>query len=75
MTYSAGENETEIDFVLVEKGNRTYLIDVKVIPGELQQKLEVTDLVKRKVLKKETIERRKIWKLKEDNTGQDLKEE
>ena len=36
VTYSAGGNELEIDFVLVGKGNRKYLRDVKVIPGELQ---------------------------------------
>ena len=29
VTYSAGENGTEIDFVLVGKGNRKYLRDVK----------------------------------------------
>ena len=71
VTYSAGENETEIDFVLVGKGNRKFLRDVKVIPGELQHRLVVTDLVKKKVKKvvrKETIERRKVWKLKEDDT-------
>ena len=49
--YSAGENRTEIDFVLVGKGNRKYLRDVKVIPGELQHRLVVTDLVKKKVKK------------------------
>ena len=68
MTYSAGENETEIDFVLVGKGNRKYLRDVKVIPGELQHRLVVTDLVKKKVARKKAIERRKVWKLKEDDT-------
>ncbi|XP_068692885.1 uncharacterized protein [Montipora foliosa] len=36
VTYSAGENETEIDFVLVGKGNRKFLRDVKVIPGVLK---------------------------------------
>ena len=39
VTYSAGENESEIDFVLVGKGNRKYLRDVKVIPGELQHRI------------------------------------
>ena len=60
-----------MDFVLVGKGNRKYLRDVKVIPGELQHRLVVTDLVKKKVKKvvrKEAIERRKVWKLKEDDT-------
>ena len=71
VTYSAGENETEIDFVLVGKGNRKYLRDVKVIPGELQHRLVVTDLVKKrvkKVMRKKAIERRKVWKLKEDDS-------
>ena len=61
--YCAGENESEIDFVLVGK----YLRDVKVIRGELQRRLVVVDLVKKKVKKvvrKEAIERRKVWKLK-----------
>ena len=49
VTYSAVENETEIDFVLVGKGNRKFLRDVKVIPGELQHRLVVTNLVKKKV--------------------------
>ena len=59
MTYCTGENEMKIDFALVGKGNRKYLRDVKV----------VTDLVKKvkNVVRKEAIERRKIWKLKEDD--------
>ena len=60
------------------KGSRKYLRDVKVIPGELQHRLVLVDLVKRKVRKvvrKEAFERRKVWKLKEDDTRQDLKKE
>ena len=71
MTYSAGGRGTEIDFVLVGKESRKYLRDVKVIPSELQHRLVVTDLVKKKVKKvvrKKAIERRKVWKLKEDDT-------
>ena len=71
VTYSAGKNKTEIDILLVGKGNRKYLRDVKVIPGELQHRLVVTDLVKKrmkKVVRKKAIERRKVWKLKEDDT-------
>jgi len=70
VTYRAGENESEIDFVLVGKGNRKYLRDVKVIPGELHDRLVVVDLVNKKVknvVRKEAIERRKVWKLKEDD--------
>ena len=65
--YSRGKNGTEIDFVLVGKGNRKYLRDVKVVPGELQHRLVVMDLVKKKMVRKEAIEW-KVWKLKEDNT-------
>ena len=72
--YCAGENESEIDFVLVGKGNRKYLRDVKVIPGELQHRLVVMDLVKKKVVRKEPFERRKVWKLKEDDTRARFKE-
>ena len=53
------------------KGNRKYLRDVKVIPGKLQHRCVVVDLVKKKVKKvvrKEEFERRKVWKLKEDDT-------
>ena len=52
----------------MEKGNRKYLRDAKVIPGELQHRLVVTDLVKKKVVRKRAIERRKVWKVKEDDT-------
>ena len=45
------------------KGNREYLKDVKVIPSELQHRLVVVDLVKKKVKKvvrKKAFERRKV---------------
>ena len=44
---------------------------MKVIPGELQRRLVVTDLVTKKVKKvvrKKVIERNKVWKLEEDDT-------
>ena len=71
MMYSAGGSGTEIDFVLVGKENRKYLRDMKIIPGELQYRLVVTYLVKKKakkVVRKEAIKRRRIWKLKEEDT-------
>ena len=46
-----GGNETEIDFVLVGKNNGKYLKDVKAIPWELQHRLVVTDIDKRKLKK------------------------
>ena len=63
--YSTGESGMEIEFMLLGKRNRKYLIDVKVIPAELQHRLVVTDLVKKKVVRKEAIEGSKP---KEDNT-------
>ena len=59
VTYSTGANESEIDFILVGNGNRKYLRDVKFITGELQHRLVVEDLVKKKVkvVRKEAIER------------------
>ena len=61
-TYSMGENETEIDFVLIGKNNRKYLKDVKAIPWELQHRLVVTAIDKRKLKKvvknKQTIRRK-----------------
>ena len=69
VTYSTGGNGTEIDFVLVGKENRKYSIrDVNVIPGELKHRLVVTDLVKKKVVRKEAIERMKVWELKVEDT-------
>ena len=65
LRYSSGENETEIDFVLVGKRHRKNPRDVKVIPGELHHRLVVMDLVKKKVnkvVRKEAIERRKVCK-------------
>ena len=51
---------------------------MKAIPGELQHRLLVVDLGKKKVKKvvrNEAIERRKVWMLKEDDKKQDLKKE
>ena len=70
ITLSTGGNETEIDFVLVSKENRKYLRDVKVIPEELQHRLVIADLDKKKlkkVVKVATTEKRRVWKLKGEN--------
>lgn len=71
VTFSSGGNETEIDFVLVDKEKRKFLKDIKVFPGELQHRLVVVDVDKRKVKKvvrKVALERRNVWKLKEEET-------
>ena len=71
ITYSAGRCETDIDFVLVRKKYRKYIRDVKVMQWELQHRLMVVDLDKKvlkKVVRKQRIIRRKIWKLNENRT-------
>ena len=68
VTYSLSGNDKEIDFVLVGKGKRKCLCDVKVIPGELQHRLVVIDVEEqelKKSVKKSTRMRWRVWKLKE----------
>ena len=63
--------------VLVGKSNRKYLKDVKAIPWELQHRLVVTDIDKRKlkkVVKNEQTFRRRVWKLKENNMKTNFQE-
>ena len=53
---------------IVSKENRKFVKDVKVIPWELQHRLLVADVDKRKlnkVIKKESRVKRMVWKLKE----------
>ena len=66
--FKSGNNESEIDFILVSKENRKLLKDVKVIPWELQHPLLVANVDKtklNKVVKKESRVKRMVWKLKE----------
>ena len=68
ITFKSGNNESEIDFILVSKENRKFLKDVKIIPWKLQHRLLVADVDKRKlnkVVKKESMVKRMVWKLKE----------
>ena len=68
ITYSANGCETEINFVLVGEKYRKCVRDVKVIPWESQHRLVVVDLDKKvpvlkKIVRKQRIITRKIWKL------------
>ena len=66
--FRMGENETEIDFVLIRKEHRRSIPNVKAIPGEFQHALVVADIDKRKirkVVRKTCPERRKITLLKD----------
>ena len=48
LTVSSGGNQTEIDFVPVGQENRKFLSDVKAIHGELQHRLGVVNLARKK---------------------------
>jgi len=77
VTFSSGGNQSEIDFVLIGKENRKYVRDVKSIPGELQHRLVVADMDKkkvRKVIRKERTVKRKVWMLKDDNMREKFEE-
>ena len=68
MSLRIGENETEIDFVLIKKDYRRFGRNVKAISEEIQHALLIADMDKRKVRKvvrKTCTERRKITLLKD----------
>ena len=51
VTFRMGDNETEIDFVLIEKEYQGFIQSVKAIPGEFQHALVVEDANKKKIRK------------------------
>ena len=68
ITFKSGNNESEIDFILVSKENRKHLKDVKIIPWKLQYPLLVADVDKRKlnkVVMKESRVKCMVWKLRQ----------
>ena len=68
MTFRMGENETEIDLLLIKKEHRQFIKKVRAIPGEFQHALVEADIDKRKirnVVRKSCTERRKISLLKD----------
>ena len=67
VTFRIGENETEIDLVLIKKEHRRSTQNVKAIHGEFQHALLRADIDKmkiRKVVKKKSTEKRKKGLLK-----------
>ena len=76
VTYSSSGNETEIDFVLVEKENSKFLKDVTVIFWEVQHRLVVLDVKKENLFKRIKVKRNmqwRVWKLKEKRQGKNLR--
>ena len=45
VTFSMGENETDIDFVLIEKEHERFIQNVKAITGEFQHPLVIAGLL------------------------------
>ena len=65
---TTGTSEVSVEMIVASgEKYRKYIMDVKVIPWELQHRMMVVDLDK-KVVRKERIIRRKIWKLNENQT-------
>ena len=67
VTFRIGENESEIDFVLIKKEHRWFMEIVMAIPGEFQHALMVADMDKKKlrnVVRKTCTGRRKMSLLK-----------
>ena len=63
-----GENEIEIDFVLIKKEHRRFIKNVKAFPGEFQHALVIAHIDKRKIrqaVRKKCAERGKITLLKD----------
>ncbi|XP_066950719.1 craniofacial development protein 2-like [Macrobrachium rosenbergii] len=70
VTYKSGQNETQIDYVLVRKEDKKIIMDCKVIPNEsvvAQHKLVVADFSLKAIGKRKAPARNrriKTWKLK-----------
>ena len=70
ITYKNGQNETQIDYILVRREDKKIIMDCKIIPNEsvvVQHKLVVADLRVKGVRNRKTPARKrkiKTWKLK-----------
>ena len=68
VTFRMGENEAEIDFVLIKKEHRRFFRSVEAIFGQVQHAVVMAGIDKRKIRKverKTCSERRKITLLKD----------
>ncbi|XP_063851764.1 craniofacial development protein 2-like [Scylla paramamosain] len=69
ITYKSGQNETQVDYILVRREDKRLVMDCKLIPGEpvmTQQRLLVADFRMKSGRKRRKEERKKIkvWELK-----------
>ena len=70
VTFHSGNNQSQIDYILVRKRDFRYVRDVKVIPGEecaLQHKLLTCDLklTFKNPTPKPFVPKRRVWKLRD----------
>ena len=77
ITYTSGGCATQIDYILVRKGDRKLVKDAKVIPGEevaSQHHIVVCALMLKfnKEVRRPFVPKRKVWKLKERDTQENF---
>ena len=68
VTFRMGENESEIDFMLIKKEHRWFIENVEAISEEFQHASVIADMDKmkiRNVVRKTSTEKRKISLLKD----------
>ena len=80
VTYESGLAKTQVDYVLVNRKSRKFVLDVKVIPGEevvTQHKPVICNLqvTKPREIKRKFAPKRKVWKLNESEVRTSFKEQ
>ena len=75
-TYRSGQESTQVDYILVKKGDRKYVEDCKVIRGEYQHSLLVAVMQERKLVnqtRKSYRPTRKTWLLNKQASADKFK--
>ncbi|XP_063854088.1 craniofacial development protein 2-like [Scylla paramamosain] len=76
ITYKSGQNETQIDYILVRREDKRLVMDCKAIPGEpvvTQHRLLVADFRMKSGRKRRKEERKKkinVWELKSEKKNE-----
>ena len=76
ITYKSGQNETQIDYILVRKEDKRLVMDCKVIPGEpvvTQHRLLVADFRMKNGRRRRKEDRKrkiKVWELKSEKKNE-----